>query len=158
MPDAAGVRPDGAACLPPEPRSRVPARRGDLFAYGTLQFPQVLNALLDRVPDYRPAWLAGWRAARLRGLSYPGLVPGGAASGVLLTGLSDAEWRILDAYEDREYDLIAVLLADTATALTYRYTANELVTAQDWSADDFARCHLPGFVRYCHYWRLKQAF
>ncbi len=41
------------------------AQRGDLFVYGTLQFPDVLRVLLGRTPDNCSAALAGWRAAAL---------------------------------------------------------------------------------------------
>lgn len=133
--------------------------RTGLFAYGTLQFPEVLDALLDRVPEIRPAALVGWRAARLHGLSYPGLTPGGGpAPGVLLTGLSQAEWRILDAYEDEEYDLVAVQLADTAPALAYRYRRTDLLLEQDWSAAEFAGRDLPDFAESCRQWRLSLAW
>lgn len=129
-----------------------------LFAYGTLQFPEVLGALLGRVPAASQASAPGWRAARLRGLSYPGLVPGaGPAYGVLLTGLSPGEWRVIDAYEDAEYDLAPVELADGVAALAYRYTRVDLVLALDWSADDFVTRHLPAFARQCRYWRMTQS-
>jgi|SRR5271166_6478927 len=148
------------------PRSaRATAARGGLFAYGTLQFGAVLAALLDRVPESVPAIAAGWRAARLRGLSYPGLALGsGHAPGVLLTGLSELEWRILDAYEDTEYDLVAVELDRpcepdrTVTALAYRYTRHELVLAEDWSAAEFVVRHLAAFAIQCRCWRMAQDF
>jgi len=135
------------------------AARGGLFAYGTLQFAEVLTALFDRVPESVPAIAAGWRAARLRGLSYPGLAPGSShAPGVLLTGLSELEWRILDAYEDTEYDLVAVELDGPVTALTYRYTKHELVLDDDWSAAEFAGRHLAAFAIQCRYWRMAQDY
>ena len=128
-----------------------------LFAYGTLQFPEVLEALLDRVPEHRPAQAPGWRAARLRGLTYPGLTPGGGpANGVLMVGLVADEWRIFDAFEDAEYDLVRIDLADGVPALAYRYTRTDLIMAQDWSAEEFASRHLPVFSRQCRYWRITQ--
>jgi gamma-glutamylcyclotransferase (GGCT)/AIG2-like uncharacterized protein YtfP len=138
---------------------QVPAARGGLFAYGTLQFPEVLAALLDRVPDGVPGTAPGWRAARLRGRSYPGLAPGrGHAPGVLLTGLSELEWRILDGYEDEEYDLVAVELSGPVQALAYRYHKLELVLAEDWSATEFADRQLAAFVGQCRCWRMAQDF
>jgi hypothetical protein len=38
---------------------------GALFAYGTLQFPGVLSALLRRVPEHAAGTAVGWRAAEL---------------------------------------------------------------------------------------------
>jgi len=142
---------------------RVRAGSADLFAYGTLQFAEVLGALLGRVPEHRSAAVAGWRAACLRRLSYPGLVPadavagGGMATGILLTGLSESDWRILDAYEGDEYDLMPVELADAARALTFRYTRTDLVLPQTWSAAEFAARYLPAFAEQCRSWRMTQA-
>jgi hypothetical protein len=34
---------------------------GTVFVYGSLLAPEVLRALLDRVPPARAATLAGWR-------------------------------------------------------------------------------------------------
>jgi hypothetical protein len=59
-----------------------------LFVYGSLQFPDVLFTLIDRVPDHSPAAAHGWRITALPGRVYPGLVPGqGTASGYLISGL-----------------------------------------------------------------------
>ena len=45
-----------------------------LFAYGTLQFPEVLDALLERKPTITPGTASGWRAVMLRNRLYPALV------------------------------------------------------------------------------------
>src|SRR4051794_21133301 len=91
----------------PQPNSQASGRPDRLsvdpealFVYGSLQFPEVLFALIDRVPAHSPASAEGWRVAGLPGRVYPGLITGeSTASGYLLTGLSPAEWRILDAFE-----------------------------------------------------------
>ena len=76
------------------------AQHGDLFVYGTLQFPEVLRVLLGRTPDSSPVALKGWRAAALVRRTYPGLVPGNATvPGMLLTGLRAEELEVLDEYE-----------------------------------------------------------
>ncbi|ONH29899.1 gamma-glutamylcyclotransferase family protein [Pseudofrankia asymbiotica] len=81
-----------------------------LFAYGTLMFGDIVEALLGRRPAFTAAAVAGWRAARLPGRVYPGLVPaaGRRASGLLLSGLSAAEWALLDAFEGDAYVLCLV--------------------------------------------------
>jgi gamma-glutamylcyclotransferase (GGCT)/AIG2-like uncharacterized protein YtfP len=82
------------------------AQRGDLFVYGTLQFPEVLRALLGRIPDSSATTLDGWRAAALARRTYPGLVPANATvGGTLLTGLTAEELQVLDEYESGPYDL-----------------------------------------------------
>ena len=32
-----------------------------LFAYGTLMFPEIIQAVIGRVPDQQPAMIAGYR-------------------------------------------------------------------------------------------------
>jgi gamma-glutamylcyclotransferase (GGCT)/AIG2-like uncharacterized protein YtfP len=118
-----------------------------LFAYGTLQFGPVLHALLGRVPPLDEAELPGWRAAALRGRSYPGLVPGPGARGVVLDGLTAGEWAVLDAFEEDVYVRQEVTLADGRTAWTYVWPDASAVLPHDWSADEFARTDLQAFVR-----------
>jgi hypothetical protein len=123
--------------------------------YGTLRFPEVLLALLGRVPGLTEGTVAGWRVAALAGRSYPGLVraPGASATGVLVTGLTPAEWQLIDRYEDEDYGLEQLTLTDKRGALTYVWRDESAAAARDWSAPDFAEQHLPEFVVRCQAWR-----
>lgn len=125
----------------------------DLFVYGTLLFTEVLTALLDRVPAREPATAVGWRVAALPGRLYPGLVPhrGGAATGMVISGLDAAEARLLDAYEDSGYRLTGIALADGRSCPSYVWRTEAL--AEDWSPDGFAADHLAGYVTECARWR-----
>src|SRR4029450_4584705 len=127
---------DWQPTLPPDP--------GALFAYGTLRFHEVLRELLGRVPELTEGTLADWRGAPATGpapprlvraprgagpggataltdRTYPGLIraPGATASGVLITGLTDAEWQLLDRYEDDDYGIEQLTLTDQRNAVTY---------------------------------------
>ena len=125
-----------------------------LFVYGTLLFRGVVRALIGRVPDRSPGVVAGWRAAALPGRPYPGLVPavGATATGRLLTGLTAAEWRILDAFEEG-YDRTEVTLIDGRPAWTYTWVADVVPLPADWSAGEFAAQHLAGYVVGVAAWR-----
>ncbi|GAA2088427.1 hypothetical protein GCM10009801_52070 [Streptomyces albiaxialis] len=117
-----------------------------LFVYGTLRFPRILTALLGRVPTGTPAVVSGWRAAALNDRPYPGLVeaPGGRASGLLLAGLTVREWRILDDFEDDEYDLRKLPLdgpqhdGTPGTGWAYTWESPDAIRPEDWDADAFA--------------------
>jgi len=125
-----------------------------LFVYGTLQFPEVLSVLIDRVPDHEPAAVEGWRAAALRERVYPGLVPAQTTvSGYLLTGLTPHEWRVLDAFEDPVYDLVRVDLVDGRHGWTYAWDDTTDVSPDDWSPAYFKARHLPAYVQRCAAWR-----
>jgi gamma-glutamylcyclotransferase (GGCT)/AIG2-like uncharacterized protein YtfP len=128
---------------------------GDLFAYGTLQFPGILSALLRRIPEHAAGTVPGWRVAALTARSYPGMVPAGqaAASGILLTGLTMAEWRLIDSYEDDYYELRQLTLTDGRPCWTYAWVRHADVAGHDWSAPEFAARHLADFTRRCRAWR-----
>ncbi len=122
-----------------------------LFVYGTLQFDTVLKALLGRIPEQTPASAPGYRAAALEGRVYPGLVRrafGGSAPGVLLLDLSNEEWRILDAFEDKRYDLKEVALSNGQTGLAYVWPGGD-VREDDWSAAEFEQRHLDEYAARC---------
>ncbi|GGL16109.1 gamma-glutamylcyclotransferase family protein [Planomonospora parontospora] len=146
---------DGAGAV----RRAVPDRAGPaeeraLFVYGTLMFPEVLRALLGRVPQSAPAAVAGWRAARLPGHVYPVLVPAGAgtARGLLLTGLTAGDWRVLDEYEGPLYDLRPVVLTDGRGGWAYISADPSAASAEDWDAGRFAAEHLSAYLGECTGW------
>lgn len=125
-----------------------------LFVYGTLQFPEILFVLIDRVPERRPAAAEGWRVASLTGRVYPGLVPGdGAAHGHLLSGLTSEEWRVLDAFEGPEYELKRLELVGGGHGWAYVWRLATEVSSAGWSAEDFEQRHLPAYVKLCTAWR-----
>ncbi|HUA41085.1 MAG TPA: gamma-glutamylcyclotransferase family protein [Streptosporangiaceae bacterium] len=134
------------------------AQRGDLFVYGTLQFPEVLHTLLGRIPEGDRVTLSGWRAAALARRPYPGLVQANATvTGTLLTGLSADELVTLDEYESGPYDLRQLSLTDGRPAWSYVWTQASAVLESDWSADEFATEHLPGFVVRVGAWLTSRA-
>ncbi|MET9184956.1 gamma-glutamylcyclotransferase family protein [Streptomyces tendae] len=130
--------------------SRLDARPTALFVYGTLQFEAVLVGLIGRVPEAQPATALGWRAAALAGRVYPGLVPalGAPASGLLLTSMSEREWRVLDTFEDDRYDLRRLDLSCGSDAWAYVWPDEE-VQAEDWDAGEFQDRHLQEYAARC---------
>jgi len=127
----------------------------DLFVYGTLRFPEVLDALLGRVPELSPARVEGWRAAALPGRVYPGLVaaPGAVADGLVVHGLDADELELLHAYEDVEYDVVEIRLADGRPVQAYRWLGE--VLEEDWDVEWFTREVLAAYVPGCVAWRAE---
>jgi len=138
-------------------RERLAVEPADLFAYGTLQFPGVLQALLGRIPEHAPGTVPGWRVAALVARTYPGMVPAGqaTASGVLISGLSPGDWRLIDTYEQDFYELRQLTLADGRRGWTYAWVNHAEVASHDWSAPDFAARHLADFTERCRAWRRR---
>ncbi|CAB79849.1 AIG2-like protein [Arabidopsis thaliana] len=91
----------------------------DLFVYGSLQEPEVVYVLLNRVPDHVSAVLSG--LFRLKGRVYPTILPDGTGkvNGKVLKGITDDELKMLDEFEDVEYDrkTVEVMLTDTSEKL-----------------------------------------
>ncbi|WP_344863349.1 gamma-glutamylcyclotransferase family protein [Planomonospora alba] len=146
-----------AGRVPQDAEGRAPAEGRALFVYGTLMFPEVLRALLGRVPDSAPAEVAGWRAARLPGRVYPVLVPApeGTARGLLITGLTAAEWRVLDEYEGPMYELRPVELTDARRGWAYVSADPAAASAEDWDAGRFVAEHLDAYLGECAGWRAE---
>lgn len=126
----------------------------DLFAYGTLAIDAVISTLIDRVPEHAEVSAPGWRSARLPGLLYPGLVARAddIARGRVYTGLTRAEWAVLDAFEDPTYMLVEVRLTPSnRSALAYVWPK----AAEDaiWQYDRLTSGDLADYLARCGRWR-----
>jgi len=121
-----------------------------LFCYGTLQFDDVLKALLGRIPAMVPASAPGHRAAALAGRTYPGLVSSidGSAAGVLLVDLRREEWEILDAFEDLRYELRELALSTGGSGWAYVWQGSD-VEDRDWDSEGFQARHLVQYAARC---------
>ena len=125
----------------------------NLFVYGTLRHPPILDGLLHRSVPQRPALLRGHRAAPLRGRSYPGLIVdrGSTALGSLIE-VRAHELDALDAYEGPDYERLVVqaeVAGDLVAAHTYALLGSAVVdvTPGSWDLDGFVRDHAAAWVR-----------
>lgn len=127
----------------------------ELFVYGTLRFPEVLEILIGRVPELTPASARGWRVRALPGLVYPGLVadPQGVADGLLIAGLTGAERAVLDAYEDDLYELRRLPLDNGREAPAYVW--KDATEQYEWDPGRFAARELTGYVEGRRAWRRR---
>eukprot|EP00959_Pyramimonas_sp_CCMP1952_P151859 3177395-Pyramimonas_sp.AAC.2 len=91
------------------------------FVYGSLLAPEVLHALLGRVPKQSKASLKGYRRYSIKGRPYPGIRPDKPDSivcGEVLHDLTKDDQNILDEFEDIRAGLYvktaaSVVLQDT---------------------------------------------
>jgi len=76
-----------------------------IFAYGTLQVPEVMRAVTGDLFPSQPARLNGYARYRIRNRVYPGLrrEPGTFTDGVLYENVSASALKDLDAFEDDFY-------------------------------------------------------
>jgi gamma-glutamylcyclotransferase (GGCT)/AIG2-like uncharacterized protein YtfP len=125
-----------------------------LFVYGTLMVPEVLVALLGRVPSRREASLTGYRRYAIQGECYPAIISDANASvsGYLLTGLTEAEVEIFDAYEGDPYERTQVSVnvngAPTgAQCYVWRSESDVRFGRDEWNLETFRTTHLARYLR-----------
>ena len=131
-----------------------------LFAYGSLQIPEVFTAVTGQQVQGLPARLEGYARYRLRGLSYPGLSvePGAMTHGVLYPDLAPEVWIKLDQFEDVFYrrESLAVWSPELGGVEAEGYVIppgeSQRIERCAWSLEEFRREHLADFMRRCDGW------
>ncbi len=122
--------------------------REALFAYGTLQFPDIIAAVTGRTLAGTPAVLDGYARFGIHNEPFPGIVPSEPhqVEGVLYTGVMPGERRRIDVFEGEPYQRETVLVRlpeDDASveAVTYviRPRWRTVMTTTGWDPDEFAR-------------------
>ena len=126
------------------------------FFYGTLIDADVRATVLGPAARHRPvepAVLPGYRCLTMRGCSYPVIVRSarGEVAGVLMHGLTRADFgRLLD-YETEEYRAIdALVLTRTGkriVAKVFVASARALPSPVPWNAADWQRRFKRNFLR-----------
>lgn len=113
-----------------------------VFAYGTLEIPEIMRAVAGVLPPSRPARLTGYTRGLLVGKHYPGVVEraGAETRGVLYSPVVPAALARLDAFEDDLYDrrVLAVTTDDGNSVDAYVYVVdisdNQHVSDTPWAA------------------------
>lgn len=152
------TRSESGSCVTIAQSDGFPDRR--LFVYGTLLFPEVVEALVDRRFAMRRAILRGYRRAGIRRPAGdavgPAIIPEASSQveGALLEGVDDASQVVLDSFEDvaGEYDRtdVKVVLDDGSTVEAAAYVGTEeirpLLVEGEWSPEEFRERGLRHYV------------
>jgi gamma-glutamylcyclotransferase (GGCT)/AIG2-like uncharacterized protein YtfP len=124
-----------------------------LFAYGTLQFPELFAAVAGRQARAEPALLHGYQRRALRGADFPGIRPcaGASVEGVLWCGLDAASWRRIDAFEAEIYVRRRVrVVTEGGERLADTYVLapayNGRLGEADWRPERFAAERLEAYL------------
>jgi gamma-glutamylcyclotransferase (GGCT)/AIG2-like uncharacterized protein YtfP len=128
-----------------------------LFAYGTLELPELMEALAGFRPDSIDAVLEGYARFLLRGRSYPGIVEavGAQTEGRLYHALDAAALTRLDRFEGPLYERRIIQVRPAAghgvPAHVYvlRREHRALLTTRPWERARFAREHLDAYLTHC---------
>lgn len=119
-----------------------------LFVYGTLRDPDLLSAVLGRpleAGELLAAVAPGFRATHYPDRIYPALIraPGGAAEGLLLTGLSPFERDLLDQFEGSEYrrGIVPVMVGEELHEAEAYLPAVPVAGGDPWSLEHWRAVH-----------------
>lgn len=126
----------------------------DVFAYGSLEFPVVLGAVIGRVPAREPATLEGFARFRVRDGTYPGIVAaeGARAEGTLWRGVDLDGLAALDRFEGALYERrrLPVRTRAGAVVAAHVYVVRDerrgVLSDEPWDKARFERRHLARFV------------
>ena len=138
---------------PPDAGAHV----GALFAYGTLQFPEVMEAVTGRRFPGVEATLRGHLRRRLEARPYPGIVAreGEETPGRVYREIDPRSLARLDVFEGRIYDRrrVQVRTAGGALVEAWAYVLAEpyahLLSPEPWDARDFLARHRDAFLQSC---------
>lgn len=126
-----------------------------LFVYGSLQHPLVWQQLIGRACEAQPAVLSGWQAVKVKNEDYPGLIPADEhckVLGIIKSGLSAADFAILDKFEGQQYQRIQLVITNSqaqqqqAYVYVFKKTCQEQLTTQIWRYQEFSQQGLQRFL------------
>jgi gamma-glutamylcyclotransferase (GGCT)/AIG2-like uncharacterized protein YtfP len=125
-----------------------------VFCYGTLIFPELMQAAAGNPFAGFPASLEGYACYKVRGEAYPGIIAsnGACTTGLVYSGLGAVHLARLDRYEGALFERRRVCATDTGgnpvQAWTYvvaaRHTA--MLSSERWDPEEFRTRHLDRFL------------
>ncbi|WP_428304070.1 gamma-glutamylcyclotransferase family protein [Lacipirellula sp.] len=130
----------------------------NLFAYGTLMFPEVWERVVGGRYRQAPATVCGMRVVRAAGKLYPVMIAGAAedvARGIVIYDLSAEALTALDEYEASFYERVEVAAvlddgsgAASAQAYLLPQSHRQLASDEAWVAEVFERDKMGDYFRY----------
>lgn len=130
----------------------------NLFAYGTLLFPEVWERVVGGKYRQAPASVRGMAVYRAAGKLYPVMMagkPSDLARGIVIYDLSAGSLAALDHYEAAFYERIevAAVLSDgsgevMAQAYLLPESHRQLASDELWDAEAFQREAMDDYFRY----------
>ena len=128
-----------------------------LFTYGTLQIPEVMEAVTGRSWKWRAAVAIGFAQYLLINEIYPGMVSEKSAvtTGRLYEGLDPEAWKLLDQFEDSVYQRKSIEVVsesqERVVAFAYVLPLHEAhrLTRYPWERNVFVQEHLSRYLSQC---------
>jgi len=126
----------------------------NIFAYGTLLIPEVMYAVTARKFRFEKAILKGYARFRVKGESYPGIIPVTDAMTEGIIYLDVDEWSLerLDEFEGDLYQRTPVRVEteerEIRDAETYviKPEYRGCLSSKKWNVTEFSQKHLKAFL------------
>lgn len=127
-----------------------------VFTYGTLQVPEVMEAVTGKIFEHATAVLVDYQRFCIRKQVYPGIVPkrGRTVEGRAYFNLNKSDLELLDAFEDDLYERkIAEVVCDNKKIEVQLYVVNEkfisLLSDDPWDITRFTNDHMATYLVSC---------
>lgn len=125
-----------------------------VFTYGTLQFPEVMQAVTGLNLKPIPATLKGYQRFKIKERTFPGLIEKQdvVTDGMLYRELDEDAIQSLDHFEDVMYQrrLVDVQVTDnTEQAFVYvtQKEYEDCLLNQEWSLEEFRKKYLKLYLK-----------
>ncbi|WVZ78641.1 hypothetical protein U9M48_026321 [Paspalum notatum var. saurae] len=142
------------AMTPPPPAPAAATGPHNVFVYGSLMADEVVRAILNRVPPAVPAILPDYHRFSIKGRIYPAILPvqSKRVAGLVITGVTEEELQVLDAFEDVEYTRTRVEVSLTDSSEKMLADAYVWSDAEDpdlygeWDFEEWKKLHKKDFL------------
>jgi gamma-glutamylcyclotransferase (GGCT)/AIG2-like uncharacterized protein YtfP len=115
----------------------------NLFAYGTLLFPEIVLKITGKSFKGNPALLKDYERRQVKGCDYPAIINmhGSIVNGVLLENVDEKSIQLLAHFEGNEYEKrkVEVIVNNVkTTAVTFVWNENMVhLSKNDWDIKVF---------------------
>ena len=133
----------------------------NIFTYGSLIFPEVLDALTERYFEHEDITVPGFERRTLIGKPYPGVIrnDGTSVEGRLWFDLDRDSVEILDRFEDTDYERRSIEIETrtrgrvNASMYIIPDSLKQTLSDEPWDKEHFMREHLAEYVSMCRAFR-----
>ena len=130
-----------------------------VFTYGTLEIPEVMEAVTGRSFPSFDATATGYVRYLLKGKIYPGMMvgPGASTSGRVYVEINEQTLKILDEFEDEIYEreLIEVIMHPKKSCKAFAYlipqSKHDLLSSEPWKKEEFLSMYFDSYVQACRF-------
>lgn len=123
-----------------------------LFVYGTLLFPEIIEKLSGKNFETVPAFIRGFIRKRIVGCDYPVVIQNlnSEVKGLLVRNVDEQSMQLLTFYEGDEYEKMETdvwIENEKTTAFVFVWKNNSKdLEENDWDENEFRQKHLKAYL------------